>query len=98
MIKKIIYGSTYGLLGTEVIVFANKFYQLYKANTMFCFAGGTGVAPYWLIIEGTMIGFAPIITNHLIKAFKNDGLSDESELVGLIKKINNRKDKDNGIK
>jgi len=96
MIKKIIYGTAWGLLGTETFVFSSKFYGLYKAGTMLTFAGGWGVAPYWMIIEGCMIGFAPIITTHMIKACKNDGLSDESELVGLIKKINKRKEKTNG--
>jgi hypothetical protein len=98
MLKKIIYGSAWGVLGTEVLIFSTKFYELYQKNTMYCFAGGTGVAPYWLIIEGTMVGFAPIITNHIIKVFKHDGLSDESELAGRIKKINKRKDRSNGVK
>ena len=96
MIKKIIYGTAWGLLGAETFSFSTKFYGLYKAGTMLTFAGGWGVAPYWMIIEGTMIGFAPIITNHMIKVFKNDGLSDESDLKILIQKINKRKEKTNG--
>jgi hypothetical protein len=98
MIKKLIYGSAWSILGAEILFFSTKFYELYQKNTMYCFAGGTGVAPYWLIIEGSMIGFAPIITNHMIKVFKHDGLSDESDLTKLIQKINKRKENINGIK
>lgn len=98
MIKKIIYGTAWSLWGTETLIFSAQFYKLYKSNEMLTFAGGWGVAPYWIIIEGTMIGFAPIITKHMIKALKNDGLSDESELVGLIKKINKKKEKIDGVK
>jgi len=93
MIKKIIYGSAWGILGAETFMFSTKFYGLYKAGTMITFAGGTGVAPWWLLIEGTMVGFAPILTKHFLKALKNDGLSDDSELTKLIEKINKRKDR-----
>jgi hypothetical protein len=92
MVKKIIYGSAWGLLGTEVFMFSTKFYGLYKAGTMITFAGGIGVCPWWLLIEGTMVGFAPIITKHMIKVFKHDSLSDDSELTKLIEKFNKRKE------
>lgn len=98
MIKKIIYGTAWSLLGTETLIFSTQFYKLFKSNEMLTFSGGWGVAPYWLIIEGTMIGFAPILTKYFLKALKNEGLSDESELVGLIKRINKKKEKANGIK
>jgi len=98
MIKKIIYGSAWGLLGTETLIFSTKFYGLYKAGTMITFAGGIGVAPWWLLIEGTMVGFAPIITKYFLKAIKNDGLFDDSDLKSLILKINKKRKHDYGIK
>lgn len=97
MIKKIIYGSAYGMLGMEATAITFKFYELYKSGATLSLMAGVPVAPYWLIVEGTFVGLAPILTKYLLKAFNNDGLSDESDLVGLIKKINKRKEKNHGI-
>jgi hypothetical protein len=87
MIKKVIYGGLFTLAGTESIMVANRFYELYKANRMFC-SGGVPILPYWLLIEGSVLVFLPV----LIKIFKltNKGgtIADDTELAEMIKEYN----------
>lgn len=92
MVKKVIYGGVWSLLSAETILVGSKFYELYKTGAVLTFAGGYVVAPYWLIVEGTMIGIAPIITRYIIRALKNDEITDDSNLSALIKKYNKRKE------
>jgi hypothetical protein len=91
MIKKIVYGSVLGVMGTEVIMVGAKFYEMYKTGSAICIAGGNLVAPHWLLIEGTMIGIAPIITRCIIRAKKDHEIADDSNLINLFKKLNKKK-------
>jgi hypothetical protein len=91
MIKKIVYGSVIGIMGTEVIMVGTKFYELYKSGTALCISGGNIVAPWWIIFEGTMIGIAPIITRCIIRAKKDHEIADDSNLINLFKKLNKKK-------
>jgi hypothetical protein len=92
MVKKIIYGSVFSVMGAETIAVSTKFYQLYKSGEMITFAGGYGVAPVWLLIEGMMIGIAPIITKCVIRAMKDNEIADDSNLLNLFNKLNKDKE------
>lgn len=92
MVKKVLYGGVLSLLGTETFLVGSKFYALYKTGAVITIAGGHVVAPYWLLVEGMMIGIAPILTRCIIRATKNDDITDDSDLSNLIKKFNNRKE------
>lgn len=84
------YTTVYSLLGTEILAVGLNFYKLYKANTMITFAGGFAIAPYWMLAEGCMVGIVPILTKHVIKAFKSESTANDSELVELIEALNNK--------
>lgn len=95
MIKKVIYGSLFTLAGSESIMVGSKFYELFKSGRMFC-SGGVPIMPYWLVVEGSILLFLPL----LIKIFKltNKGgtIADDTELAEMIKEYN--KENSNGIK
>jgi hypothetical protein len=90
-VKKIGYRIIYGILGTETTIVALKFHMLYKSGASIPFVAGEIIAPWWLLIEGTMIGFAPVITKMFIRALKNEEICDDSNLVNLINRINKKK-------
>jgi hypothetical protein len=96
-IKKIVYGTTYAILGTEVTAIGLNFYKLYISGASIPFVAGQIICPWWMLLEGTMIGFAPILTKMFIKALSNEEISDDSNLANLIQKINNNKGDKNGI-
>jgi hypothetical protein len=85
MVKKVVYGSVLGILGTESYVIGSRIYELVKSGVMIS-SGGIPIAPYWLVVEGSMVLLLPIF----IKIFKftNKGgiIADDSKLTEMIKK------------
>lgn len=97
MVKKVLYGSICGFIGTESVIVASKFYTLFKSDAM-VYIGGIPIIPYWLVIEGSMIAIAPFLTKLIISTFKGGIIVDNSEIANLIKKLNNKKGNANGTK
>ena len=90
MIKKVLYGCIYGFIGVESIIVISKFYILFKNDTKL-YIGGMPIAPYWLLVEGSMILISPLLFKLITNTYKNGRVADNSELANLIKKLNNKK-------
>jgi hypothetical protein len=95
MVKKVLYGSLLTFAGTESVMIGTKFYELFKNGSMLAI-GGTPIVPFWMVVEGSMIIFAPLLTKLIINIRKGGTLADDSELTEMIKQYH--KESDNGTK
>lgn len=84
MIKKVLYGSMFTVIGSEAFVIGSKFYALFKSGAVI-YVGGMPLIPYWLLVEGSIIVFAPILTKLIINAKKGGILADDTEISKMIK-------------
>jgi hypothetical protein len=95
MVKKVLYGSLLTFAGTETVMIGTKFYELLKNGTMLAI-GGAPIVPYWLVVEGSMIIFAPLLTKLVLNIRKGGTLADDSELTEMIKQYH--KENNSGTK
>lgn len=90
MIKKVLYGGLLTLAGSESIMIGTKFYSLFKSGAVI-YLGGLPLIPYWLVIEGSMIFIAPILTKLIVGTIKGGTIADDTELAEMIKEYNKEK-------
>lgn len=86
-IKNITQGALTIVIGGEIYLISRTFYKLYTENVCMTFAGGLIRVPYFILIELIAIPIAPIVVKSIGKIISNNKIADDTDLVGLFKKI-----------